>query len=97
VTLQEQYQFLYEALEGVYPVQNGDVKSTPASAGDSVQMVNETRAAEQPASTTADSQQGAAESAPLVADGGKEDNKEENESKRASLKDTEGVTVTAEV
>ncbi|XP_056271125.1 receptor-type tyrosine-protein phosphatase C isoform X2 [Pseudoliparis swirei] len=93
----EQYQFLYEALEGVYPVQNGDVKSTPASAGDSVQMVNETRAAEQPASTTADSQQGAAESAPLVADGGKEDNKEENESKRASLKDTEGVTVTAEV
>uniref|UniRef100_A0A8C3AYW8 Receptor-type tyrosine-protein phosphatase C n=1 Tax=Cyclopterus lumpus TaxID=8103 RepID=A0A8C3AYW8_CYCLU len=89
----EQYQFLYEALEGVFPVQNGEVKSIQASAGDSVQVVNETKAAEQPASTTTKNQQGAAESAPLVADGGKEDNKEEPESESALLEDTSTVTV----
>ncbi|XP_071342220.1 receptor-type tyrosine-protein phosphatase C isoform X2 [Trachinotus anak] len=86
----EQYQFLYDALEGVFPVQNGEVKAVQASAADSVQIVNETKAAgqpaeekaEQPASTagtTSTEQQGAAESTPLVADGGRENNKEEPE------------------
>ncbi|XP_069009367.1 receptor-type tyrosine-protein phosphatase C isoform X1 [Embiotoca jacksoni] len=80
----EHYQFLYNALEGVFPAQNGEVKPVEASAADSVQIVNETKAAEQPAekaeqpaSTTSNDQQGAADSAPLVADGGKEDKVEE--------------------
>lgn len=106
---QEQYQFLYDALEGVFPVQNGEVKAVQASAADSVQIVNETKAAaeekaEQPASTTSNGQQGAAESVPLVADGGKEDKKEEPEkvssapTETTPLEDTSnGPTVTAEV
>uniref|UniRef100_A0A669BZF3 Receptor-type tyrosine-protein phosphatase C n=1 Tax=Oreochromis niloticus TaxID=8128 RepID=A0A669BZF3_ORENI len=56
----EQYQFIYDAVEAVFPVQNGEVKPVQASAADSVQIVNETKAAEQkeevkaeePASTT---------------------------------------------
>ncbi|XP_068563645.1 receptor-type tyrosine-protein phosphatase C isoform X2 [Cebidichthys violaceus] len=102
----EQYQFLYEALEGVFPVQNGEVKAVQASTGDSVQVVNETKAAEQPAeekveqptSTTSNNQQAAAESTPLVADGGKEDKKEEPETETVPLEDTSnGATVTVEV
>ncbi|GLD49819.1 receptor-type tyrosine-protein phosphatase C [Lates japonicus] len=86
----EQYQFLYDALEGVFPVQNGEVKAVQASAADSIQIVNETKAAEQPAeekaeqpagtaSTTSNDQQAPAESTPLVADAGKEDKKEESD------------------
>lgn len=48
---------MYDALEVVYPVQNGDVKA----AQNSVQIVNET--AERPASTTSSGQQEAAEGA----------------------------------
>ncbi|KAI3368598.1 hypothetical protein L3Q82_025600 [Scortum barcoo] len=108
----EQYQFLYDALEGVYPVQNGEVKAVQASAADSVQIVNETKAAEQPAeekaeqpaSTTKTGQQEAAESAPLVADGEKEEKKEEPEkvssapTETTPLEDTSnGPTVPVEV
>ncbi|KAJ4943413.1 hypothetical protein JOQ06_005914 [Pogonophryne albipinna] len=105
----EQYQFLYEALEGVFPVQNGELKAVQASSVDSVQVVNETKAAEKPegekaASTTSNDQQGAAESSPLVADGGKEDKKEEPEEvssvpiETTPLQDTSnGATVTVEV
>lgn len=39
---QEQYQFLYTAIEGAFPVQNGTVK-TP-TANDTAQIVNETTA-----------------------------------------------------
>ncbi|XP_070816803.1 receptor-type tyrosine-protein phosphatase C [Chaetodon trifascialis] len=106
----EQYQFLYDALEMVFPVQNGEVKAVQASAA--VQIVNETKAAEQPAeekaeepaSTTSTDQQGAAESAPTVADGEKEDKKEEPEKVSSSptettpLEDTSnGPGVTVEV
>ncbi|KAM6938637.1 receptor-type tyrosine-protein phosphatase C [Lycodopsis pacificus] len=101
----EQYQFLYEALEGLFPVQNGEVKAVQASAGDSVQVVNETKAAEppaekveQPTSTTSNNQQAAAESTPLVADGGKEDKREEPETETVPLEDTSNAaTVTVEV
>ncbi|XP_034002345.1 receptor-type tyrosine-protein phosphatase C isoform X3 [Trematomus bernacchii] len=105
----EQYQFLYEALEGVFPVQNGELKAVQASSVDSVQVVNETKAAEKPAgekaaSTISNDQQGAAESSPLVADGGKEDKKEEPEEvssvpiETTPLQDTSnGATVTVEV
>ncbi|KAK5869676.1 hypothetical protein PBY51_024378 [Eleginops maclovinus] len=105
----EHYQFLYSALEGVFPVQNGEVKAVQASAVDSVQVVNETKAAEQPAeekpaSTIINDQQGAVESSPLVADAGKEDKKEEPEKvsgvpiDTTPLQDTSnGDTVTVEV
>uniref|UniRef100_A0A671Y4V1 Receptor-type tyrosine-protein phosphatase C n=1 Tax=Sparus aurata TaxID=8175 RepID=A0A671Y4V1_SPAAU len=89
----EQYQFLYDALEGVFPVQNGEVKAPQASAA--IEIVNETKAAEQPtekkeeqpaekkeeqpASTTSNGQQEAAESAPLVPEAEKEVKKEEAE------------------
>ncbi|KAM9478347.1 receptor-type tyrosine-protein phosphatase C isoform 3-T3 [Salvelinus alpinus] len=71
----EQYQFLYDAVEGSFPIQNGEVKqpaTAPAAAADSIQVVNETKA-EQPASATTATQQGAEvvkeaiESTPLVA------------------------------
>ncbi|XP_056132483.1 receptor-type tyrosine-protein phosphatase C [Lampris incognitus] len=84
----EQYQFLYDALEGAFPVQNGDVKaaSDTASAGDSVQMINETNAAEAAAENqalqSASDNQGAdakeaAESTPLVGHMGNEDKQEQ--------------------
>ncbi|XP_056234765.1 receptor-type tyrosine-protein phosphatase C isoform X2 [Seriola aureovittata] len=116
LTSLEQYQFLYDALEGVFPVQNGEVKAVQASAADSVQIVNETKAAEQPAeekaeekaeqlaSTTSNEQQGEAEIISLVADGGKEDKKEEPEKESGAptettpLEDTSnGPTVPVEV
>ncbi|XP_032381499.1 receptor-type tyrosine-protein phosphatase C isoform X3 [Etheostoma spectabile] len=105
----EQYQFLYDALEGVFPFQNGEVKAVQASAADSVQVVNETKAAEQPteekakqpASTTTNDQQGETESDHLVADGGKEALKEEPEkvsTETTPLEDTSNsTTVTVEV
>ncbi|XP_076581944.1 receptor-type tyrosine-protein phosphatase C [Chaetodon auriga] len=90
----EQYQFLYDALEMVFPVQNGEVKAVQTSAA--VQIVDETKAAkqpaeekaEEPASTTSKDQQGAAESAPTVADGEKEDRKEEPEKVSSSPTET---------
>uniref|UniRef100_A0A7N6AWX5 Receptor-type tyrosine-protein phosphatase C n=1 Tax=Anabas testudineus TaxID=64144 RepID=A0A7N6AWX5_ANATE len=106
----EQYQFLYDALEGMFPVQNGEVKAAQATAVDAVQIVNETKAAEQkaeekaeqPPSTTSDDQQGVAENTPLVPDAGKEDKKEESEKEAPTettpLEDTSnGPTVTVEV
>uniref|UniRef100_A0A668VF23 Receptor-type tyrosine-protein phosphatase C n=1 Tax=Oreochromis aureus TaxID=47969 RepID=A0A668VF23_OREAU len=87
------------------------VKPVQASAADSVQIVNETKAAEQkdevkaeePASTTSNDQQAAAESTPLVSDGDKEEKKEEAEkeappTETTPLDDTSnGPTVTVEV
>ncbi|KAM7011950.1 receptor-type tyrosine-protein phosphatase C [Tautogolabrus adspersus] len=100
----EQYQFLYEALEGVFPVQNGDVKAAQASAADSILIVNETKLAaepDEPASTTSKGQQGAGESTPDVGDGVKEEKKEEAEkvpTETTPLEDSSnGPTVTVEV
>lgn len=107
----EQYQFIYDAVEAAFPVQNGEVKPVQASAADSVQIVNETKAAEQkdegkaeePASTTSNEQQAAAESTPLVPDGDKEEKKEEAEkeappTETTPLDDTSnGPAVTVEV
>lgn len=95
--LQEQYQFLYDALESTFPVQNGEVKAVKSSAADSVQLVNETKAAEQPveemaASTTRNSQQGEAEGAPAAPEGGQEKQIEE-----PNVSTGNGPTVTAEV
>ncbi|XP_028259048.1 receptor-type tyrosine-protein phosphatase C isoform X2 [Parambassis ranga] len=93
----EHYQFLYDALQGVFPVQNGEVKPVQATAADSVQIVNETKAAEQPteekkaeepASTTSSEQQVAAENTPLMADGGKEDKKGEPEKEASAPTET---------
>uniref|UniRef100_A0A8C5I4C4 Receptor-type tyrosine-protein phosphatase C n=1 Tax=Gouania willdenowi TaxID=441366 RepID=A0A8C5I4C4_GOUWI len=61
----EHYQFLYKALENLFPVPNGEAKPTEVGAGDSVQMVNETKA-EEPLSTTSNGQQGAAADSPLM-------------------------------
>ncbi|KAE8293992.1 Receptor-type tyrosine-protein phosphatase C [Larimichthys crocea] len=100
----EQYQFLYDALEGVFPVQNGDVKAGQVSAV--IEVVNETKAAEekaeQPASSTPNGQQVAAETTP-VADGEKENKKEEPEKvssapTETSSEDTsKGAILTVEV
>lgn len=95
--LQEQYQFLYDALESTFPVQNGEVKAVKSSAADSVQLVNETKAAEQPveemaASTTRNSQQEAAEGAPAAPEGGQETQLED-----PNVSTGNGPTVTAEV
>lgn len=80
------------------------MKAVQASAADSIQIVNETTEAEQLASTTSNDQQGEAESAPLVANEGKEDKKEEPEevsnapTETTPLEDTSnGPTVTVEV
>ncbi|XP_030582812.1 receptor-type tyrosine-protein phosphatase C isoform X2 [Archocentrus centrarchus] len=104
----EQYRFLYDAVEAVFPVQNGEVKPVQAPAADSVQIVNETKAAEQkdggkteePASTTSNDQQPAAENTPLVSGGDKEEKTEEAEkestpTEKTPLDDTSnGPTVT---
>lgn len=95
--LQEQYQFLYDALESTFPVQNGEVKAVKSSAADSVQLVNETKAPEQPveemaASTTRNSQQGEAEGAPAAPEGGQEKQIEE-----PNVSTGNGPTVTADV
>ncbi|XP_035271535.1 receptor-type tyrosine-protein phosphatase C isoform X6 [Anguilla anguilla] len=37
----EHYQFLYDVVERAYPAQNGEVKPSPASGADSVEMVDE--------------------------------------------------------
>nr|XP_061831838.1 receptor-type tyrosine-protein phosphatase C-like isoform X1 [Nerophis lumbriciformis] len=58
----DQYQFLYDALEGVYPVKNGEVKPVRASEVDSVLLVNETQSAEEADGPTLMDQQGEAES-----------------------------------
>uniref|UniRef100_A0A3P8SD43 Receptor-type tyrosine-protein phosphatase C n=2 Tax=Amphiprion percula TaxID=161767 RepID=A0A3P8SD43_AMPPE len=109
----EHYQFLYSALEGVFPVQNGEVKPVQASAADSIQIVNETGAAEKPAeekaelpaSTTSSEQQAAAENTPLVAEEEKKDPKEEEPEKESGgptettpqEDSSNGPTVTVEV
>uniref|UniRef100_A0A6Q2Y466 Receptor-type tyrosine-protein phosphatase C n=1 Tax=Esox lucius TaxID=8010 RepID=A0A6Q2Y466_ESOLU len=75
----EQYQFLYDAVEGAFPVQNGEVKhaATTPSGADSVQVINENKP-EQPASATIGTEQQALvveeaeESTPLVAEAGKD-------------------------
>lgn len=84
---------MYDALEGVFPLQNGEVKAARSSAADSVQVVDETRAAEEPASTTSSGQQGDAESPPPAAD---EPHSVSTET--TPLEDTSnGSTVTVEV
>lgn len=68
-----------------------------ATAADSVQVVNETKAAEQPTeekkakepvSTTSSEQQVAAENTPLMAEGGKEDKKGEPEKEASAPAET---------
>ncbi|XP_061539989.1 receptor-type tyrosine-protein phosphatase C isoform X2 [Phycodurus eques] len=66
----DQYQFLYDALDAAYPVQNGEVKAVQASEMDSVQLVNESTTTEKASDevcTTEVGQQGAAESDDRVA------------------------------
>ncbi|XP_030640186.1 receptor-type tyrosine-protein phosphatase C [Chanos chanos] len=41
LTTYEEYEFLYQAIEAVFPVQNGDAKLPTASAQDTVQIVSE--------------------------------------------------------
>ncbi len=58
---QEQYQFLYTALEGAFPLQNGTVKTPPAN--DTTQVINETTALlDEPNGTSAADQKEAEES-----------------------------------
>ncbi|XP_062411634.1 receptor-type tyrosine-protein phosphatase C [Sardina pilchardus] len=73
----EHYQFLYQAMGGAFPVQNGEVKQT-APAVDSVQIVNEV-----PAATTTDDQK-AAETAPVPAasSAAQEESKEDAEKEK---------------
>ncbi|XP_029987578.1 receptor-type tyrosine-protein phosphatase C isoform X2 [Sphaeramia orbicularis] len=105
----DQYQFLYDALEAVFPVQNGEVKAAQASASASVQIVNETKAAEQTAegepeqaaSTTGASQEGEAESSAVADEGDKKEEPEKGSGgppETAALEDTSnGPIVTVEV
>lgn len=71
-------------MASVFPIQNGEAKTVKASAADSIQLVNETKAAEQPAeekaaSTTSDGQQMAEENSLIVSDGREDDEKEATE------------------
>ncbi|KAG5276245.1 hypothetical protein AALO_G00129680 [Alosa alosa] len=73
----EHYQFLYQAMGGAFPVQNGEVRQT-VPAVDSVQIVNEV-----PASTTTDDQK-VAETAPVQAasSAAQEESKEDAEKEK---------------
>ncbi|XP_007574306.1 receptor-type tyrosine-protein phosphatase C-like isoform X3 [Poecilia formosa] len=100
ITSLEQYQFLYKALEGAFPVQNGEVKPVKSTTVASVEIVNETKAgeaeadkqqekkAEESASTTSSNQQAEAESAPLVAESEKEKKEEEPAKETSALKES---------
>ncbi|KAL1251239.1 hypothetical protein QQF64_019035 [Cirrhinus molitorella] len=69
----EQYQFIYSALEGAFPVQNGAVKTPPAN--DTAQVINETTALlDEPNSTSGAEQKAAEESKP--AESGEQEAKE---------------------
>lgn len=71
---------MYDAVASVFPIQNGEAKTVKASAADSIQLVNETKAAEEKAaSTTSDGQQMAEENSLIVSDGREDDEKEETE------------------
>ncbi|XP_077574056.1 receptor-type tyrosine-protein phosphatase C [Stigmatopora nigra] len=76
----EQYEFLYVALDEVFPVQNGEVKAVPASEMDSVHLMDETtveaQKTEDGAHTTVVGQDEAAESDGLIAQETHEDTKE---------------------
>lgn len=50
---QEQYNFLYAALEVAYPVQNGEVKKPSEAPADTVQVINESTALISPKTGTA--------------------------------------------
>uniref|UniRef100_A0A3B3TUB8 Receptor-type tyrosine-protein phosphatase C n=1 Tax=Poecilia latipinna TaxID=48699 RepID=A0A3B3TUB8_9TELE len=101
ITSLEQYQFLYKALEGAFPVQNGEVKPVKSTTVASVEIVNETKAgeaeadkkpeekkAEESASTTSSNQQAEAESTPLVAESEKEKKEEEPAKETSALKES---------
>lgn len=73
---------MYDAVASIFPIQNGEVKTVKAPEADSIQLVNETKAEEQPAeekaaSTTSDGQQMAEESSLIVSDGREDDKKED--------------------
>lgn len=81
-------------------MQNGEVKPVKAAAAQSLQIVNETKAAEQPAEcTTSSEQQGAAESAPLVLQDEKETKTDEPSQEGSPLTEetSNGPTVSVEV
>ncbi|XP_060933938.1 receptor-type tyrosine-protein phosphatase C-like isoform X2 [Limanda limanda] len=84
----EQYQFLYDTVQMVFPVQNGEVKAVQASAADSIQIISETAAVEQPDSAASSQQQEAAESTHLVAE---EDKEEEPGKESLLMEDTSTV------
>ncbi|XP_046869798.1 receptor-type tyrosine-protein phosphatase C isoform X2 [Hypomesus transpacificus] len=78
ITKLEQYQFLYDALDGAFPVQNGEVKQAAVPSAVSVQIVNETQTELTGSAAAASDQQGAAapqqqaeETVPLVSSSGK--------------------------
>ncbi|XP_062251206.1 receptor-type tyrosine-protein phosphatase C isoform X2 [Platichthys flesus] len=86
-----QYQFLYDTVQMLVPVQNGEVKAVQASAADSIQMISETAAPEQPDSAASSQQQEAEESTHLVAEEGKEDKEEEPGKESPLMEDTSDV------
>lgn len=79
---------MYDALEGLYPVKNGELKAVQASEADCVQIVNETKAEEKPASSTENNQQGAEEDVPVAADGDKKEEPEMSSSPKETLEDS---------
>ncbi|XP_063056903.1 receptor-type tyrosine-protein phosphatase C isoform X2 [Engraulis encrasicolus] len=76
----EQYQFLYKAVEGAFPAQNGEVKQTPAPApaADSLQIISEV-----PASATTDNHQVEPKDAATAAEPKEDTQKEKKEEKEA--------------
>ncbi|XP_041126589.1 receptor-type tyrosine-protein phosphatase C-like isoform X3 [Polyodon spathula] len=52
----EQYKFLYDVMANTFPAQNGKVKSSSAQAEDTVEVVNEAGAKEQPKGSQPDKQ-----------------------------------------
>ncbi|XP_073699997.1 receptor-type tyrosine-protein phosphatase C isoform X2 [Garra rufa] len=88
----EQYQFLYTALEGAFPVQNGAVKTPPAN--DTAQVINETTALlDEPKRTSGADQKAAEESKP--AESGEQEAKE-NSTAEAPPAEGDGEKATTE-
>lgn len=96
---QEQYDFLYAALEAAYPIQNGEVKKPAEPTEDTVQVINESTALISPSTDAAPKEESPKESTdpPPPEEGATEAEASSEPEKTPSENTTNGPTATIEV
>lgn len=96
VLKQEQYEFLYSALEAAYPVQNGEVKKASEAPVDSVQVVDESTALISPSTEAVTKESSSEGTEPAPPEEGATEASSEPE-KNPSESTANGPTATVEV